>query len=133
MRNTIQPLFRHFLALQQQEMSCPGVYRAWSSRRRKTMRTTLRRFAVAALAGIIAFSAIGLTPAEARHWRRGDAAVLGAVAGIFGTIAVLAARDRYRDDYYGCYGCGGPYYGGPGPYAYAPGYRYDGWHHHWHH
>ncbi len=81
------------------------------------MRTTLRRFAVAALAGIIAFSAIGLTPAEARHWRGGDAAVLGAVAGIFGTIAVLAARDRYRDDYYGCYGCGGGYYAAP--YAYA--------------
>jgi hypothetical protein len=100
--------------------------------RRMTMRTTIRRFAVAALAGVIAFSAIGLTPAEARRWHRGDAAVLGAVAGIFGTIAVLAARDRYRDDYYGCYRCGGGYYAAP--YAYAPryGYRgYHGWHHHW--
>jgi hypothetical protein len=96
------------------------------------MHTTLRRFAVAALAGVIAFSAIGLSPAEARQWHRDDAAVLGAVAGIFGTIAVLAARDRYRDDYYGCYGCGGPSYGYyQGPYAYAPGYRYHGWHHHW--
>jgi hypothetical protein len=98
--------------------------------RRMTMRTTIRRFAVAALAGVIAFSAIGLTPAEARRWHRGDAAVLGAVAGIFGTIAVLAARDRYRDDYYGCYRCGGGYYAAP--YAYAPRYGYRGYrHHHW--
>ena len=94
------------------------------------MRINTRRFAAAALAGILALSTIGLTPAQA-HWRRGDAAVLGAVAGLFGTIAVLAARDQYRD-YYGCYGCyGGPYYGHPGPYAYGPGYRYWGHHHHW--
>jgi hypothetical protein len=95
------------------------------------MRTTFRRIAVAALAGVIAFSAIGLSPAEARRWHRGDAAVLGAVAGIFGTIAVLAARDRYRDNYYGCYGCApyGYYY--QQPYGYAPGYGYHRWHHHW--
>ena len=97
------------------------------------MRTTLRRIAGAALAGILAFGAAGLTPAEAHRWHGGDAAVLGAVAGLFGTIAVLAARDRYRD-YYDCYGCyGGPYYGYSGPYAYGRGYRYHYWghHHHW--
>jgi hypothetical protein len=94
------------------------------------MRINTRRFAAAAIAGILALSAIGLTPAEAHRWYRGDAAVLGAVAGLFGTIAVLAARDQYRD-YYGCYGCYGPYYGYSRPYAYAPGYRYWGHHHHW--
>jgi hypothetical protein len=55
-----------------------------------------------------------------RH-RAADRAVLGAVAGLFGTIAVLAARDRYERPYgYGYYG--GPYYArpyyGPAPYAY---------------
>jgi hypothetical protein len=54
--------------------------------------------------------------------------VLGAVAGLFGTIAVLAARDRYERHYgYGYYG--GPYarpYYGPAPYAYRyrPYYPY---------
>jgi hypothetical protein len=53
-----------------------------------------------------------------------DRAVLGAVAGLFGAIAVMAARDRYERQYrYGYYG--NPYYGPP-PYAYrhGPYYRY---------
>lgn len=90
------------------------------------MHTHFRRAAVAALACVLTFSAIGLTPAQARHRSYGNAAALAAVAAVFGTVAVLAARDQYRDDYYG-----GPYdggYGYPGPYAYGPVYR-----HHWHH
>jgi hypothetical protein len=103
------------------------------------------RVVAAALAGALALTSLDIVPAKAagpsqtaqsnsgtvemsarRHWHRGNAAVLGAVAGLFGTIAVLAANDRYRDDYYGApyygpYGYGGPYY--------AP-YRYHYWHHH---
>jgi len=56
-----------------------------------------------------------------RHWRGGNRAAFGAVAGMFGTIAALAAADQYNDGYYG-----GPGYG----YGYGPGYRYGGWHHH---
>jgi hypothetical protein len=53
-----------------------------------------------------------------RHNRGADRAVLGAVAGLFGTVATLAARDRYERHYgYGYYG--GPYYAPP-PYAYGP-------------
>ena len=62
-----------------------------------------------------------------RHYHRGagNAAVLGAVAGVFGAIALLAARDHYERQYgyaatairayapppapYGAYGHG-PYY-----------------------
>lgn len=90
------------------------------------MRTHLRRFAAAALIGALAFTTIGLAPAEAHRWHRGNALALGAVAGVFGTIVALAAADQYRDGYYGCYGCGG--YAYPGPYYYGGGYR--GWHHH---
>jgi hypothetical protein len=43
-----------------------------------------------------------------RRHHRGNRAVLGAVAGIFGTIAALAARDRYERHY------------GYRPYYYAP-------------
>jgi len=94
------------------------------------MRSNIRRCIVAAFAGILAVSTIGLTPAQARHRHRGDAAVLGAVAGVFGTIAALAANDQYRNDY-GCYGCyGGPYYA---PYGYAPHYGYRRGYRHWHH
>ena len=111
------------------------------------MRTT--RFLVAALAGALVLSTMSFIPAaaaaakgighattmtfSARHYRhyrhyryynRGNPAVLGAVAGLFGTIAVLAARNSYYDDYYG-----GPYYdyGAPYPYyGYAVPYRYRG-------
>lgn len=62
-----------------------------------------------------------------RHHRNADRAVLGAVAGIFGTIATLAARDRYERHY----GYGRPYhyapygYGPPAPYGYyGPGPYY---------
>jgi len=101
------------------------------------MRIHLRRVAVAALAGILAFGTIGVGPAQARHWHRANAAVLGAVAGLFGTIAVIAATQRYRDAYYDCYDCYGPYTYYPTPYAYGPAYGYGGWHHwhrhRWHH
>jgi hypothetical protein len=44
--------------------------------------------------------------------------VLAAVAAVFGAVAVLAARDQYRDEY-----SGGPYDHGygyyPAPYAYG--------------
>jgi hypothetical protein len=45
--------------------------------------------------------------------------VLGAVAGVFGTIAALAARDRY-ERHYGYSGYG-PYYAPP-PAPYGHGY-----------
>jgi hypothetical protein len=85
----------------------------------------------AALAAALLLGSVGLNSAEARsrhHHGRANAAVLGAVIGVFGTIAVLAAQDRYRDRYY--YGRG-PYYGGP--YAYGPPPVYYYRHRHWHH
>ncbi len=58
-----------------------------------------------------------------RHYRgNNDRAVLGAMLGIFGTVAALAAADRYRDrGYYG-----GPGYYGGGPYYAPPAYGYHG-------
>ena len=91
------------------------------------MQSIFRRPIVAMLAGVLTLSTIGLTPAQARHryHHYGNAAVLGAVAGLFGTIAVLAARDRYRDEYDGCYGCyDEPYYYAPRTAYYAPSYGY---------
>jgi hypothetical protein len=82
------------------------------------------------LAAAVLVSSIGVGSAEARsrhHYSRGNAAVAGAVIGLFGTIATLAARDAYRDRYYG----GGPYYGGPYAYSYGP--RYYGYRHHYRH
>jgi hypothetical protein len=79
----------------------------------------------AVAAAAIAFTALAATPAAAspyRHRGAGNAIVLGAVAGLFGTIAALAARDHYVR-HYGY----GPYYGpyAPPPAAYGPyGYRY---------
>ena len=66
------------------------------------MLTNRMRAVAAAVAGAVALSAVSFTPAEARS-RRGDALALAAVAGVFGTIAALAARDRYYDSpvYYG--------------------------------
>jgi len=115
------------------------------------MRTYARHSVAAALAGALALTAVNLSPAQAapakhpqvkqttattisarRHWHRGNAAALGAVAGLFGTIATIAAANSARDDYYGGYygsPYGGPYYGGG--YAYAPGYRFHHYHH-WH-
>lgn len=53
-----------------------------------------------------------------RRVNRGNAAAAGAVIGLFGAIAGMAAQDAYRDRYY--YD-DGYYYGGPGPvYRSAP-------------
>ncbi len=88
----------------------------------------------AVLAVALLLSSVGLNSAEARsrhHHSRANAAAVAAVIGIFGTIAALAAEDRYRDRYY--YGPG-PYYGPP--YAYGPPvyyYRHRHWRRHYHH
>jgi hypothetical protein len=126
--------------------------------------TVIRHSLTTALVGALALSTINLTPAAAaalksgahakqssatvtfsarRRYNPGGAIVLGAVAGIFGTIAALAARDRYYDEYYGPYPY---YYGTPRYYYYAPRayprYRYyrhygvpsiGGWHGRHHH
>ena len=64
-----------------------------------------------------------------RRWHRGNRAALGAVIGVFGAIAAVAAADQYRDRYY----YGDPGYGPYGyGYGYAPGYRYRHWRHHRH-
>jgi hypothetical protein len=92
------------------------------------MRITRHRAIAAATAAAIALSSMAITPASAdpyRHYHRGagNAAVLGAVAGVFGLIATLAARRHYERDYgYGAYApppAPYGYYGGPRPY-----YRY---------
>jgi len=82
------------------------------------MRITRHRVIAAATAAAIAHSSQAVSPASARpyhHRGAGGAAVLGAVAGVFGTIAALAARHRYERDYgYG------PYYAPPpAPYGYG--------------
>lgn len=78
----------------------------------------------------MALTAMAATPAAAHpypyryHHGPGGAAVLGAVAGVFGTIAALAARDHYVRQYgYAPYG--GPYAPPPppAPYGYY-GYPY---------
>jgi len=85
------------------------------------MRITRHRAIAAATAAAIAVSSLAVSPASARpyhhHRSAGGAAVLGAVAGVFGTIAALAARDRY-ERHYGY----GPYYAPPPP----PPYGYYG-------
>lgn len=98
------------------------------------------RFIVVTAAAALALTSIAVTPASAhyRHWHHGNAAVLGAVLGVFGTIAAVAAANRYRDDYY-AYGYGEPYYYAPygyysgGSYGYAPRYRYRGGRHYSYH
>ena len=123
------------------------------------MHTSIRRSLAAALTGALALSTISLAPAEAASAKSGVRAkqgaitfsarrrhnsagpiVLGAVAGLFGTIAALAARDRYYDEYYGPY-----YYAAPrvyyAPRVYprlrhyraAPVREFGGWHGHRHH
>jgi hypothetical protein len=112
------------------------------------MRIRLNRPIAAALAVAVTLSSFDLVPAHAapknsnqtqasqstatttdlsarRRWGRGNAAALGAVIGVFGAIAAIAAADQYRNGYYGDPGYG---YG----YGYAPGYRY-GYRHHHHH
>lgn len=117
------------------------------------MRFPTRRSIAATLAAAVTLTSLNLAPAQAsaadgtgqsqvtrssaatteisarrRHYHRGNAAALGAVLGVFGAIAAIAAADRYRNDYY--YG-GGPYYG---PYGYgAPVYSYRYGHHHHRH
>jgi len=95
------------------------------------MRISRHRAIAAATAAAIALSSLAVTPATARpygHYYRGggNAAVLGAVAGVFGAIALLAAR-RHQERHYG-YGYGDPAYAPPPPPygAYGPGpyYRY---------
>ena len=122
------------------------------------MRFPTRRSIAATLAAAVTLTSLNLAPAQAaaadgtgqsqvthssavntelsarrRHYNRGNAAALGAVLGVFGAIAAVAAADRYRDNYY--YG-GGPYYGPYGygaPYGYAPVYPYRYGHHHHRH
>jgi hypothetical protein len=102
------------------------------------------RIIAAATAAAIALTAVNLVPASAapvsskpsvakaggleisarRRNHHANRAVLGAVLGLFGTVAALAARDRYgRYHYYTGYG---PYYGPyPAPrYVYPYPYRY---------
>ncbi len=94
------------------------------------MLTNRKRVLAAAAAAAIALTTVTFTPAEARS--RGDAAILGAVAGIFGTIATIAAinaaQERYHQPYYGA-----PVYA-PAPAYYGPavpGPAYYGHRHHW--
>ena len=110
------------------------------------MRFHPRRSLVAALAVAVSLTTFNLAPAQAaarkvsgpeltpatdtttdfsarrRHYRRGNAAALGAVVGVFGAIAAIAAANQYRDGYY----YGDPYYYGPGPYYYGGGPYYSG-------
>jgi hypothetical protein len=113
------------------------------------MTTKSNRAIAAATAAAIALTSLSVVPAMAapasdhravtaardtdfsaarRRFTRGDRMFLGAVAGVFGTVATLAARDRYYRHYgYGpYYGGYGPYYGPPpAPYGYYGGpYRY---------
>jgi hypothetical protein len=124
------------------------------------VRTSTKRLIATATAASIAITAVSIVPAVSapvaplpaqalerasdgfvevakrrkRHYG-GNAAALGAFAAIAGTIATLAARDRYRrhyyyDPYYGpppyAYGYRSPYYGGYGYYPHRYRY-YRGW------
>lgn len=99
------------------------------------MRKQTSRSLAIAVAAAVALTLFDVAPASAHHYRHyGNAAVMGAVLGMFGTIAALAAADRYRDDDY-AYGYGGPYYYAPGYYyggSYGHARRYYGGHH-WRH
>ena len=89
------------------------------------MRITRHRAIAAVAAAAIAISSLAVSPASARpyhhHRSAGGVAGRGAVAGVFGTFAALAARDRYERLFgYGPYYAPPPasygYYG-PGPYG----------------
>lgn len=68
--------------------------------------------------------------ARRRHRHsRGNAAMLGAVTTMFGTIAALAAADAYRKRYYAPYAYDG-YYAAPYPSPYWR-HRYRYWHRRW--
>jgi hypothetical protein len=92
------------------------------------LRNGMRATAVA-IAAAVALATVSLTPAHAG--RRGDAAAVAAVVGLFGTVAAIAAANAARDRAYDYYD--GPVYAAP-PQAYAPRYRGQGWHrgHHLH-
>jgi hypothetical protein len=106
------------------------------------MRSKSTRLIAIATAAVMGLTTFSITPASAapvpkkqaqtapdsvtdisahRRYRRGNAAVVGAAAAIFGTIATIAAanayRDRHRHHYYGYGPYYRPYYA---PYAYAP-------------
>jgi hypothetical protein len=98
------------------------------------MRKYVTRFLAVTLAAAIALpvisvgSASAASPTEfssrARIYRHhhGNAAALGAVATIFGTVAALAAASQYRDrHYYEPYGYYQPY----GAYGYPYGGYYN--------
>jgi hypothetical protein len=127
----------------------------------EAMSQTVKRSISVAIAAALALSAAGLgaTPALAaghakqaaavantdisaarhhrhyrhyRHYRRGgSAAAIGAFSLFAGTIAAIAASQRYRDDYYyEPYGYYAPYgYYGGGYGYYGGGYRYHGGRH----
>jgi hypothetical protein len=91
-----------------------------------SIRTGVISAAVAAAMALASF-----TPANASP--RGDRAFLGAVAGVFGAVATIAAANAARDRYYdGGYYDDGPGYAAPvyGP-AYGPAHRpgFHRWHH----
>ena len=91
------------------------------------MLITRHRVIAAAAAVAIALTSLA-TPASARPYYRGHggaggAAMLGAVAVVFGTIAVIAAQRQAERRYRNGYGYGyGPQYAPPP----APGYGYYG-------
>ena len=121
------------------------------------MYSTCNRVIAAATAAAIALTAVGFTPAAAapaskqtiaasdstdfsgaRRRDYGNRAALGAVLGVFGAIATIAAANAARDRAYGYYDYGyGPYDYGYAPnyggYAAAPAFRFGGGHHHHHH
>jgi hypothetical protein len=95
-----------------------------SQRKGRNMLITRTRAIAAATAAALALTSLAATPASARpyyhHRGVGGAAVLGAVAGLFGTIATIAAREHYERHYgYGAYG---PYAAPPPPAPYGYGY-----------
>jgi hypothetical protein len=96
---------------------------------------TIRSRAIAAVAAAaFALTAFSTAPANAGT-RRGDAVALAAIAGLFGTIAAVAAANAARDrhpGYYRPYPVA-PYAGAQvyrGPVHHGP--RWSGWHRrHW--
>ena len=100
------------------------------------MSRTMRVSIAAALAGLLALTALG--PAQARHYHHhrhyyghhGNRAALRAFGLIAGTIASIAAAEQARRDcrrYGYCYGDGYGY--GPPPYSVCYGYcvEFLGW------